>query len=56
MRVESRRYGLKLENDYIMEVLLHHMDVFHLIKTKIFIIWLVSELEPTHFVYQPFDF
>ena len=32
------------------------MDVFHLIKTKIFIIWLVSELEPTHFVYQPFDF
>ena len=55
MRVESRRYGLKLENDYIMEVLLHHMDFFYLIKTKIFIIWLVSELKPTHFVYQPFD-
>ena len=31
------------------------MDIFYLMKTKVFIMWFVSELKPTDFVFQSVD-
>ena len=36
-------------------ILHHHMDIFYLIKTKVFVMWFVSELKPTDFVFQSVD-
>ena len=36
-------------------ILHHHMDIFYLIKTKVPIMWFVSELKPTDLVFQSVD-